>query len=231
MKYIKSYKIISVLLLTIFALFGHCFKASASDITSSYGIKIDGEFGDWSDKPKTKITEPGDDYNVKVGSLLADKDNIYIYIDMSPIQGNGYNTLQPAGYKLTVGNKTFDLTFNGGFTSGDSSMIGQKKSLTITCWSQSDTSTLDMSKSQAIVSRIETKQSYDDIMECEIPISSLKVESTTSQQISLTNLNLGTQTLVVNGGSTGPVVLATIGLSIAVLGVTRLSYKKRVGTK
>lgn len=231
MKYIKSCKIIGMLLLVIFALFGYCFKASASDVTSSYGIKIDGEFGDWSDKPKTKITEPGDDYNVKVGSLLADEDNIYIYVDMSPIQGNGYNTLQSAGYKLTVGNKIFDLTFNGGFTSGDTSMIGQKKSLTITCWSSSDNSTLDMSKAQAIVSRVETKQSYDDIMECEIPISSLKLEGTTSQRVSLTNSNLGTQILVVNGGSTGPVVLTAIGLSIAVVGVTRLAYKKRVGTK
>lgn len=231
MKFIKVYKNIAILLLVVLSLLVYCSKVNALDVTNSYGIKIDGEFNDWSDKPQTRITVPGDDYNVKTGGLLADKNSIYFYIDMSPVQGNGYNTLQPAGYKLTVGNKIFDLTFNGGFTSGDTSMIGQKKSLTITCWSSSDNSTLDMSKAQAILSRVETKQSYDDIMECEILISSLKLEGTTSQQISLTNSNLGTQTLVVNGGSTGPVVLTAIGLSIAVVGVTRLAYKKRVGTK
>ena len=226
----RKFRMIMACLCGILLLAAPSVKAEQMTSSNPYGITIDGNFEDWADKPKTDIAEPWDDYNYKQGSLLADSDNIYFFIDMSPVQGNGYNTLQPSGYKLTVGNKVFDLTFNGIFNNQDASTIGQKKSLTIYCWAEDGTVNEILPDAQAMVSRVKTKLNYDDIMECKIPIADLKLETSGSQQITLSNSNLGTQTMVVNGGSTGPVVLSSIGLGIAVVGVVGFKKRKKMGT-
>lgn len=64
-------------------------SANTNNATSdNLGITIDGNFDDWQDKPMTTIKEPWDDYNIKKGSMLADANNLYLYINMSPKKGN-----------------------------------------------------------------------------------------------------------------------------------------------
>lgn len=191
-------------------------KADSS--SNKYGITVDGNFSDWADKTKTDITEQGDDYNVKQEVLLADDDNIYFYLNMSPKHGNGYSTLQPSGYNLKVGNQTYYLTLKG----YDGLSTDSTKPVTVNVWSSSVSA--DVANAGA-VHRYKTDNGTNDVVEMVIPLSTLKVSGSTSQSISMSNANLGTQTLTATGGSTGPVVLASVGFILAIGGV--LAYTKR----
>ncbi|MFC6206289.1 Firmicu-CTERM sorting domain-containing protein [Levilactobacillus tongjiangensis] len=200
-------------------------SANTNNATSdNLGITIDGNFDDWQDKPMTTIKEPWDDYNIKKGSMLADANNLYLYINMSPKKGNGYNEMQGYGYVLTAGSKTYDLQFNNVTgTATDKSKTGS-----VNIWNRTDGVNDPTTGAQVMVHRFKTGQNFNDVMEAKVPIADLKLAGG-SQTFKMTNSNLGSQTLTVTGGSTGPVVLAGVGFAIALGGVVKLnkSRKKR----
>ncbi|WP_338215886.1 Firmicu-CTERM sorting domain-containing protein [Companilactobacillus muriivasis] len=194
-----------------------------SNSMGSPNIKIDGNFDDWKDKPITDVKEPWDNYNIKHESLLADQDNIYFYLDMSPVQGNGYLDIQPSGYKLTVGDKKFDITIK------DDPYIldgNTPKKVHLWIYEEDGVGNVNMlsKKAEAYAARvpINVGQGYTEKLEFKLPLSELGITGTTSQEITMKNANLGTQTLHVKGGSTGPVVLAVSGFAIALLAVIKM---------
>ncbi|MGQ2375947.1 Firmicu-CTERM sorting domain-containing protein [Companilactobacillus zhachilii] len=192
------------------------------------GIKIDGHFDDWKDKPITDITSGTDDYNIKHESLLADQNNIYFYVNMSPEHGHGYDTIQPSGYELTVGDKQFSLTVQNPYNL----QVNQPRKVNLQIWE-------DDKAGEGKINKVSTKadvylnripisvdkgvgQGYTEEMEFKLPLSELGITGTTSQEITMTNRNLGDQTLHVMGGSTGPVVLAISGFAIALFAVIKM---------
>jgi len=209
-------------ILLIVALFGAFWWGASTTVanadsnrtaTNKYDITIDGNFDDWSGKPMTEVKENGDDYNIKRESLVADDDNIYFYLNMSPEHGGGYSTLQPSGYVLNVGSKTFYVTFKtDGTLSDDTTVSG-----TVNAWNSENGGSGDLSQATMKVHRYKTANGHNDIMEARIPLSELKVAGG-SQTITMKNANLGTQTLTATGGSTGPFILAGIGMVIALGG-------------
>jgi len=208
---------------------------SKGDGGSSYkghaNINIDGGFDDWSDITKTKIRETGDDYNVKEGALLQYNGDVYIYINMSPHMGNGYAALQPSGYKLTIGNKTYDLTVKN--TNGDKytslNSTGETKNIIMDIYDSQDNKYVGKPAGvDGSVTRKATDAGGDtDIFEIKIPLKDFVGSSDDGQTISLVNHNLGDQKMVATGGSTGPVVLASIGFGIALFGLWQFDRRKK----
>lgn len=199
-------------------------KAADTDANNKFGITIDGNFDDWKNKPKTDIDfGKADDFNIKRGVLLADQNNIYFYIDMSPKQGVGYTNLQPSGYELTVGNKAYSLTINNALNL----KTNEIRKTNVNVWEHDSTGAyLSDNVGKACLTRVSNdalvKGGITDKMEVMIPLSALKVSGTTEQKISLHNGNLGKQTLTTVGGSTAPILLAISGLAIAVLAIMKL---------
>lgn len=136
----------------------------------------------------------------------------------------GYNEMQGYGYVLTAGSKTYDLQFKDVTgTTTDKSKTGS-----VNIWNRTDGVNDPTTGAQVMVHRFKTGQNFNDVMEAKIPIADLKLAGG-SQTFKMTNSNLGSQTLTVTGGSTGPVVLAGVGFAIALGGVVKLnkSRKKR----
>lgn len=76
--------------------------------TNKFGIKIDGNFDDWKDKPMTDIKNPWNGDPVKQASLLTDGKYIYYYITMSKTGRDNY-PFQVNDHQLTVGNKMHSI--------------------------------------------------------------------------------------------------------------------------
>lgn len=203
-------------------------KAAQTDANNKFGITIDGNFSDWENKPKTDIDfGQADNFNIKQGVLLADQNNIYFYLDMSPKHGVGYAELQTSSYELKVGNKRYwlDVQGAGGLT------VNQVKRINLKIWENDDTGgnvlgVFDQVKAYERRTPVHADSGVingtSDKMEVMIPLSVLKVGGTTEQKISIHNANLGNQTLNTVGGSTGPILLAISGLAIAVLAIMKL---------
>ena len=195
---------------------------------NSYGITIDGNMSDWDDKPKTDISFSWDTYNIKQGSLLADDNNIYFFIDMAPLTSNdhqgGYAVLQTSSYKLTVGSKVFwinvDNTF--GWAWG---VEGQSKAVNLWIWAEDNSLNGYLTGVLAYMYRKPMTGGYSDQLECLIPLSALNLQDGGSQTITLSNQNLGQQTLTTTGGDTGAVLLVVAALGLAAFAVFKISRK------
>lgn len=191
------------------------------------GIKIDGHFDDWKDKPITDITSGTDDYNIKHESLLADQNNIYFYLNMSPEHGYGYVNIQTDGYTLTVGDKKFNISI-----SNEPYNLEMNKPQSVNLWIYEEDNIGHVNKAathaEAYVAKVPVNvdkgvgQGETQKLEFKLPLSELGITGTTSQEITMTNRNLGDQTLHVMGGSTGPVVLAISGFAIALFAVIKM---------
>lgn len=201
---------------------------TSNPANNTSGIKIDGNFDDWKDKPITNIKSGNDDYNIKHESLLADQNNIYFYLDMSPEHGYGYSTIQPSGYELTVGDKEYSLTVQNPY----GLQVNKPRKTTLQIWEHDKYGYGKVNKvstkAEVYLNRVPVNvdkgvgQGYTEEMEFKLPLSELGITGTTSQEITMTNRNLGDQTLHVMGGSTGPVVLAISGFAIALLAVVKM---------
>lgn len=193
--------------------------------SNDFGITIDGYFDDWADKPKTQITSPGDDFNIKEGTLLADSTNVYFYLSMSA-NGIGYNNLQTAGYKLVIAGKTYYLTFSNEIGGGTETT----KEIGVSAWCEDNGQNYSLPNAKIIESRNPVGDGYSDMVEFSIPYGDLGLDSTIVNEIALeiSNPNLGSQTITTTGGSTGPYLIAGIGLVAA---VASIFFMKRAKTK
>jgi uncharacterized protein (TIGR04145 family) len=221
----------------------------ATNTTGAVTIKIDGDFSDWSDLPKTVVSSwnpPESDENAtrtayKHESLVADANNIYLYVRMTEAGGN--NTMVAASYLLTVGTNTYRFQLanlageNVSFTK-TSLAVGQTQEYKLRAQLASGTSStltssdavMQDSNVKAFVTRTanvasDNPDGYTDEMELCIPFSALGITGTnTGQVITERNDSIGNQTLSTSGGSTGPVVLAGIGFGVAILGVVGVKF-------
>ncbi|CAJ1189037.1 hypothetical protein CPR19088_GLDEOEPO_01974 [Companilactobacillus paralimentarius] len=200
---------------------------TSNPANNTSGIKIDGNFDDWKDKPITDIKSGNDNYNIKHESLLADQNNIYFYLDMSPEHGYGYVNIQTDGYTLTVGDKKFNISIKH-----EPYNLEVNKPQRVNLWIYEEDNignvNKESTKAEAYVDKVPVNvdkgvgQGYTQKLEFKLPLSELGITGTTSQEITMTNRNLGDQTLHVMGGSTGPVVLAISGFAIALLAVVKM---------
>lgn len=206
-----------------------------------YNIAIDGNMSDWTDKPKTTITPYDSVYNNHEVSIVSDSDNIYFYVQMAKKGDN--NTMITAEYLLDIGGVKFAILmpdvnnpYSGLAITKDTLKIGESKTVAVAAQVRSgESSTLTSNYTvlndpgvQAIITRMPNENSFVDEMEVKIPFSSLGLESTTSQTITLANPNLGTQAATVSGGSTGAVLLVFAAIILAAFGyATRTNNKKK----
>lgn len=223
----KKFSVVLILILSFLFCVNEPVKAdtSTNSNNNSLGIVIDGKFDDWKDKPITQLFTDNDQYNIKQASLLADTQNIYFYLDMASLNSSGYNTLQTSSYLLTIKGQQIYLTFSNTIPSGGN--IGKSQSINVSGWNQMNNASYSMPNTQAIETRQATTNSYTDIVEIAIPYADLGLNNTISDSIAITikNDNLGSQTIHTNGGSTGPIVLSGVGLSMALLGF--FVYKRK----
>ncbi|NJP41295.1 hypothetical protein HCH52_09560 [Oscillospiraceae bacterium HV4-5-C5C] len=195
---------------------------------NNYGITIDGDMSDWSDKPMTDISFSWDTYNIKQGSLLADDNNIYFFIDMAPLTSEdhqgGYAVLQTSSYKLTVGSKVFWINVDNTFAWAWG-VEGQSRAVNLSIWAEDNSLNGYLPGVEAYMYRKPMTGGYSDQLECLIPLSALNLQDGGSQTITLSNQNLGQQTLTATGGNTGATLLVVAALGLATYAVIRLSRK------
>lgn len=204
---------------------------SGNNYTGSPNLKMDGSFDDWADITKTKIRESDDDYNVKEGALLQYDGNLYIYINMSPNKGAGYVQMQPSGYDLTIGGRKYTLTLEkaDGSTYQQLSSDGQTEAVTMGIYDTiGSTWSATPKDASGYVTRMATSTGGStNVLEVKIPLSNFAGANDDGQMITLQNNNLGRETMTVTGGSTGPVLLASAGFGIALIGVWQFNRRKK----
>ncbi|MCR1901725.1 Firmicu-CTERM sorting domain-containing protein [Ligilactobacillus apodemi] len=195
-------------------------------VKASSTIMIDGSFDDWAQIPKTDISFSWDSYNYKQMALSVDDNALYLYIDMSPKQGNGYNVLQVANYEFTIGSHHYYIDFRtpSGQTLVTSDLAtGQSREFKAYIYEAGNNGVNQLSTaSQGIVTRL-SSQNFTEIAELRIPLSDFKIDSLASQKITVKNTNLGSQELIIMGASSAPYILAGLGLVFA----TTLLWFKR----
>jgi len=177
------------------------------------------------------IREKVDNYNVKKGALLQYDGNIYIYIEMSPHMGSGYNVLMPDGYELTIGNDKYDLVVLNADSTKYTSLKsnGETKPITMGIWyAAGGKNNNNPAGADGYATRYVTQTGgFTDIFEMKIPLKDFEASSTDGQTITLVNHNLGDQEMTATGGSTGPIVLASIGFGIALFGLWQYDRRKK----
>lgn len=195
-------------------------------LANSFGIQIDGKFNDWQAQPKTELKVSGDDYNIKQASLLADEDYLYFYLNMAPYTGNGYNTLQTSSYKLTIQNKVIWLDFE--VHNLHSLTVGKLTPFKIKAWAEDGSlgSGKILNNAQAMLVRQPVKTGYSDVIEMRIPLRDFNLALSSQATISLSNQNLGEQTLTTTGASSWPFLLVGLALLLSLLGVSRYVARK-----
>lgn len=186
---------------------------------NKFGITIDGNFDDWKDKPKMDIRNPGIPEPMRQESLLADGDYIYYYVTMSKT-GLDNTQMNLNDYEITVGNDTSVIYIKRAW---DIPVGGQKKVML----QNSTKGDKDMTHSPAIIRSIKNKNGYYYAMECKIPFSDLGLKPTQTENISMKVPPLGRKVITTQGGSTGPIILAIIGLVIAALSVFNFPKLKK----
>lgn len=204
---------------------------SVSASFRDYNIVIDGDMSDWQDKPKTVITPYDSIYNNHEVSLLSDDNNIYFYVQMAKAGGN--NTMITSEYILDIGDIEFAILmpdinnpYSGLPITNDTLKIGESMPVGVAAQLRRGSSSsissqytvLSDSNVKAYITRTPNNDSFVDEMEVQIPFNILGIEDSTSQTISLSNPNLGTQNATTSGGSTGPIVLTIVAILLATLG-------------
>ncbi|WP_203640255.1 Firmicu-CTERM sorting domain-containing protein [Levilactobacillus andaensis] len=188
------------------------YAAGDTGANSKLNISIDGSFGDWNDKPTTTFS------NGAKGSLVADDSNIYFYLNMDPDDsGHGYLSLPSRSFTLNVGKKSYDISIS------KARGLGAGKSASVSVSANGSA----ISGAQAMMTRPKDSHGNHDVIEMSLPFAGLGVVATSSQNISISNSDLGGQTLTTTGGSTGGVILVAIGFSIAIVAVVQITRRRR----
>ncbi|MFT8949789.1 MAG: Firmicu-CTERM sorting domain-containing protein, partial [Liquorilactobacillus hordei] len=208
-------------------------KNSTGEYTvGNYNIVIDGSFSDWKDITKTDIYFNYDLYNIKEGAMVSDGTYLYIYIRMDyTVTNDAYNHLQASGYVLTVGGTKYDLTIvnpgTGTPVTNNLKNVGDTQKVGIDLWNGAKQKNTIPSDVEGMAAKVYgDKNAPTDAVELKIPLSDLTTSSQSGQIITLKNANLGDQTLTISGGSTGPIILAVIGLIIAVVGGWKFNERR-----
>lgn len=215
-----------------------CFYSMIPLAKADTSINIDGSFDDWSQIPKTEISFPWDDYNYKHMALSADDNYLYLYVDMSPYKGNGYNMLQPAGYQFNIGARHYHIDFkspDGQYFATHDLNIGQQKEFKVYIYESTNGGVNKLATSSyGIVKRVKSGYNFDEIAEVKIPLADFAIDDLLSQKITVKNLNLGQQSLELVGASSSPYLLAGTGFltaNICLFWIKRRKFNELRGQK
>lgn len=194
----------------------------ASTMDNKYGIKIDGKFSDWNEIPKTDVKNNWPSDPTKQEALVADDDYVYYYLTMSKDKKRG-GTVPGSEYQLKIGPKNHVIYLVG---------IGDIQNNQVNDIVLKDTTgkggDVILKNTSAKIYRYSKGGLTYDEMEWKIPLSDLGVTTNTQQKISIKVPALGNKVVETVGGSTGPVLLASVGLVIAVFGVIKISRVKKL---
>ncbi|WP_390409790.1 Firmicu-CTERM sorting domain-containing protein [Lacticaseibacillus jixiensis] len=181
------------------------------------GLSIDGEFADWQDIQKTVLSG-----NKNQMAMVTQGDDVYVYVKMNPnmpMPGYGdynftiggqhvfvWSNNMPQQSQLTTGGAAQAVTFYGGkWNEGNQyGTVGT-----------------------GYVRQYDGGAGAYDVMEFKVSLKAFNLSNTTSQTITMENPNVGGGAVTAAGGSTGPVVLASVGVLIAGFGYYKLRRFKK----
>ncbi|MFC6314791.1 Firmicu-CTERM sorting domain-containing protein [Lapidilactobacillus achengensis] len=196
-------------------------------------IVIDGAFHDWDDVTKTT----GEIYG-STGALamLQFDGNLYIYVQMPKSQLNqlGWaNRIQPYGYLLTIGTKKYDLTLRAADASTyrDLTQLNETEKVVMGFWPRGADYTEEQklpagATGYASIVPTAAGDGANQTFEVKIPLKAFGVGED-SQVITLSNSNLPGLSTTITGAGTNPVLLASVGLGIALLGLWQFKRRQR----
>lgn len=177
-------------------------KGNNNTANDNLGIVIDGKFADWDNI--TKTTEANGDKM----AMVADGDNVYVYVMASQYY------VPQNGFKFTAGGQSFFITMqNGGNGSTSTTPVSFK-----VAGGPYDTSTQYPDVGTGAMVQAKVDGQTQGLLEFSFKLSDLGLSSTASQTITLHNDAVGPTTITAAGGSTGPVVLAGVGVLLAGFG-------------
>ena len=203
---------------------------SNNNSSSDYvGITVDGSYGDWDDKPHTKIQYPWDaNNNYHEGALFRDENYVYLHIKMSNksyTQFNGNNYIftfdgTPYSFQVEIGeliyqkNKNFSNYLLEVHNQNGYALV-ENAGGTLTRWENGPNQNAD-----------ENAFKTRDEWEIKIPLSFFTSNPSAIKTITFYCSNLGPQELIATGTPTLPFVVAGAGLVFASIGLG-LSKRKR----
>ncbi len=198
-------------------------KGDQNNSNDDLNIVIDGAFQDWTNVAITKVA--GDSvYNSRYMAMVSDGKYVYVYVKMQP-----YDAMPGYGdYNFQIGGKTYNVWSSN--IPNNLTVDGDAQAVTLTGGdtnegSQYGTVATGYVKRQTLV---ENGQSYGwyDTMEFKLDLSKLNVSTMNGQQITMSNPNVGNGAVTAAGGSTGPVLLASVGVLLAGVGYMKV---KKIG--
>ncbi|WBM78767.1 Firmicu-CTERM sorting domain-containing protein [Lactococcus lactis] len=206
-----------------------------ADVFSGYNITIDGNFDDWTDKPKTDIYFDYNNGNVtKQASFLSDGTYLYIYIDMDPYdKGHNYR-FQGYGWNIRVGNNVTTMSF---IVDNIWSLQPGKTTPIRSVWAFSNKDPDHLFKNQQLNGAsgfLTTEKSsngwaYHDRAEIKIPLSGFLKNPDFVQSMDIYDTeNMGQQVVTITGGSTGGVLIVVSGFVLAGLLFVTKSKKNKI---
>lgn len=177
---------------------------NANNDNDNLNIKIDGKFADWKN---VTLTEGYNGYT----AMVSDGNYVYVYVKMKYGLVNGYGdyNFEFNGKKIYVWSKDMP-------TSPVSSGSAQAVNFTAGDYNEGD--------QYGTVGNgyVSSDSEGHNIAEFRVDVSKLKLSSMTGQTITMYNPNIGNEKVTVAGGSTGPYLIAGIGVLIAGFGYWRL---------
>jgi len=179
----------------------------ANNDNDNLNIKIDGKFADWKN---VTLTEGYNGYT----AMVTDGDKVYVYVKMKygMVPGYGDYNFDFNGKKIFVFSK--DIPYNP-------VSHGSATKVTFRAGNYNE-DTSDSSYGTVGDGYVSSDSEGHNIAEFQIDVSKLKLSSMTGQTITMYNPNIGDKKVTVAGGSTGPYVIAGIGVLIAGFGYWRL---------
>ncbi|MFD1454493.1 Firmicu-CTERM sorting domain-containing protein [Levilactobacillus lanxiensis] len=179
----------------------------ANNDNDNLNIKIDGKFADWKN---VTLTEGYNGYT----AMVTDGDKVYVYVKMKygMVPGYGDYNFEFNGKKIFVFSK--DIPYNP-------VSHGSATKVTFRAGNYNE-DTSDSSYGTVGDGYVSSDSEGHSIAEFQIDVSKLKLSSMTGQTITMYNPNIGKEKVTVAGGSTGPYVIAGIGVLIAGFGYWRL---------
>lgn len=176
--------------------------ANADNTNDNLNIKIDGQYQDWKN---IQLTEGYNGYT----AMVSDGHYVYVYVKMKYGMVPGY------------GDYNFD--------------IGGKK---VYVWTDQIPGTLDKDQTKAIDftagdyneghqygtvgNGYVTNDGQHNVGEFRIDLSKLDISTMVGQTITMYNPNIGNEKVTTSGGSTGPILISSIGVLIAGFGYIKL---------
>ncbi|WP_125580033.1 Firmicu-CTERM sorting domain-containing protein [Levilactobacillus cerevisiae] len=180
---------------------------NANNDNDNLNIKIDGKYEDWKN---VTLTEGYGGYT----AMVSDGDKVYVFAKMK------YGQVPKVGYKFEFNGKQIwawatdipDTIVKNGEATEVNFYAGNTE--------QDYNANADYGK--VGVGYVSSDSEGHSIIEFEIDTGKLKLSSMTGQTITMNNASIGNEKVTVAGGSTGPYVIAGIGVLIAGFGYWRL---------